>query len=327
MRKIICYITALVLTFSVLSFQSIKPQAAAQSVYAGKVVTSSGRLNIRKSAGTSSAVIKSVKNKSNITLLSKSGNWWKVEYAKGKTGYCHKDYIEKNSASYPRYVNVSSGNLNVRKGAGTSYDIKAKLARGTRVVVLSQKNSYSRILYHGTKTGYVKTAYLSKTAPKSSFPKVSLDVVSYKQNDARWKNIKIGTQGDTIGSSGCTTTALAMIKSYKTGKTLTPKTMASQLSYANAGWLYWPSDCSVSEASENYLSQIYAHLKAGRPVAFGCKKASGSQHWVVVTGYDGNAEKLEKSGFIINDPGSNTRTRLSQFMSAYPNPYKTAVYL
>ena len=66
---------------------------------AGIVSVSSGRLNVRSSPSTGAAVVTSLQKGSYVTLLSKSGSWWQVEYAKGKTGYCHGDYITTISGS------------------------------------------------------------------------------------------------------------------------------------------------------------------------------------------------------------------------------------
>ena len=81
---------------------------------AGIVSTESGNLNIRNSAG--GYVITSVPKGSYLALIEKNGDWWKVEYAEGKFGYCHSDYIEIVSDSVSK-VSTQSGNLNVRSGA------------------------------------------------------------------------------------------------------------------------------------------------------------------------------------------------------------------
>ena len=306
------------LTVSIFAF-SLTGKAADMNSTAGRVSVTEGNLNIRKSASVSSEIIKTVKNKAYLTLMSKSGNWWKVEYAKGRYGYCHKDYITALS-SFAASVDTSYGSLNVRSGAGTSYSVKTTLPKSTVVVVLSQKDSWSRILYHGNKTGYVSSAYLKKNTYKN----ISLDVPSFKQTDSRWAGVLIGTQGDTIGTSGCTTTCLAMTESFRTGKSINPKTMSQKLSYSSSGMLYWPSDYATEVVtSEAYLKKIYSVLSKGKPVIFGMKKAnSSSQHWVVVTGFSGGT--LTASAFTVNDPGSKTRTTLSQVMSVYPTPYKIA---
>ena len=133
--------------------------AAAMYSYAGAVTTSSGSLNVRTDASTSSAVVASVKKGSYITLLSKSGSWWKVEYEKGRYGYCHADYITPIEG---KAVSVSAAvSLNVRSGPGTNYSRIGSLSSGEVVIRLSSANGWSRILYHGTKTGYVSSQYLA----------------------------------------------------------------------------------------------------------------------------------------------------------------------
>ncbi len=321
MKKVISIVLSLVLVFTLFFSLSVNTSAAGE-IYAGKVVTSSGNLNVRSSASKSAAVITSVKNSSWLTLVKKNGNWWYVEYANGKYGWCHSDYIKKYTGSYAVTVNISSGSLNVRKGAGTQYEVKTTLKKGEDAVVIKHGDSWSRILYRGNKTGYVSTTYIKKVSSSASFPAVSLSVPSFKQTDSRWASYPLGTTGGTIGTIGCTTTALAMTESFHTGTTVTPKAMAQKLSYSASGSLYWPSSYVVEIASSDYLSVIYNLLKSGKPVVFGAKKSGGTQHWVTVTGYNGNASTLSKSGFTVNDPGSNTRTTLSHFLSAYPNVYK-----
>lgn len=327
MRKFTSLIICLCLVLATLSASFSVSASGSTQKTAAKVSTVSTALNVRKTKSSSSKVLTTLKKGSWVTLISKSGKRWKVEYASGKYGYCHEKYITQRKSSYERYVSISSGKLNVRSGAGKSYKVKAKLKNGKSVVVLSTSGSYSKILYNGTKTGYVATKYLSETKPSSSTETIKLSVVSYKQNDSRWSSIKIGTQGDTISSSGCTTTCLAMTESVRTSQTVTPKTMASRLTYASAGWLYWPDNYNVQlVSSSDYLSLTYKLLKEGKPVIIGSKKANGSQHWVVVTGYSGNPSSLNAKDFTINDPGSSTRTKLSDFISVYPNLYKLVSY-
>lgn len=319
MKKYIKYLlslTAVTAAIFILSLTSF----AADEIYAGRVQTQSGNLNVRSGASSTAYVITSIKNSSWVTLTGKSGKWWRVEYADGKYGWCHSDYIKVYGDSYPVTVNISSGHLNVRKGAGTDYQVKAKLYKGDEAVIIKKGSEFSRILYDGNKTGYAATAYLKKKA--APYPAVSLSVPSYKQTDSRWSAYPIGTTGGTIGTIGCTTTALAMTESYHTGATVTPKDMVKKLSYSASGTLYWPSTYSVELAESDYLERIYGLLRKGKPVVFGAKKSGGTQHWVTVTGYKGSTEKLTRSGFTVNDPGSKTRLTLADFMAVYPNEYK-----
>lgn len=291
---------------------------------AGKVNTESTALNLRKSASTSSAVVKQIKKGRHLTLIRKEGSWWRVEYAKGKTAYAHADYIKTVSSS-AMLVATKGGNLNVRSSASVTAKIKTTLPKGTVVLKLSEKDGFAKIIYNGGSTGYVSTAYLSEAESSSSYKRISLSVPSFKQTDSRWADIKIGTQGDTIRSSGCTTTALSMTESFHLGKTVTPADMVKKLSYSASGMLYWPSDYTTElVTSSDYLKKIYEQLSKGKPVILGMKKSGGSQHWVVITGHSKASSSLSAGNFTINDPGSSTRTLLSEFVAAYPVVYKIA---
>jgi uncharacterized protein YgiM (DUF1202 family) len=316
MKKIISiFIFVLVLV----SMIPVSAQAAALDSKAGAVTTAGSSLNVRASASTASPVVGSLWKGSYITLLSKSGSWWKVEYGKGAYGYCHADYITA-VAGTPTTVATKSGNLNVRSGAGTAYSVQGSLAKGETVLLLSSNGGWSRVLYHGTKTGYVSSQYLST----AGYSPISLSVPSYKQWDSRWANVKIGTSGKTISQIGCATTGIAMMESYRTGMTIYPDAMSKKLRYTASGSVYWPEHFVTVTESTGYLSRVYQLLQQGKPVLLGAKNSYGGQHWVVITGFKGGS--LSTANFTILDPGSGSRTTLAQFLNAYPTFYKYFYY-
>lgn len=315
MKKLVYFMLVSVLTVICFSFSASALNSA------GKVQTEGGRLNIRSSpAGT---VIGSIKNGSWLTLKGKSGSWYLAEYENGKEAYVSESYIKAYPKSVDSTVKLKSGRLNVRTGAGSSYAVKDSLYNGERVVVVKSNDTWCGIVYRGNKTGYVAKAYLEKTKQETEqgYKAINLDVPSFKQTDSRWKNYPIGTTGGTIGTIGCTTTALAMTESFHKGYTIIPPEMAKQLSYSASGSLYWPSTYNVVNASSDYLEEIYSVLKSGKPVVFGMKKTNGSQHWVTVYGYKGG-NSLTASSFLVNDPGSNTRLTLDSVLSVYPDAYR-----
>lgn len=320
MKKLLSVFMAFVFSIGVLSMGTAAQAATLESA-AGIVATSSGNLNVRSSASTAASVVASLAKGSYVTLISQSGNWWRVEYADGRYGYCHANYISRISGSTAATVNTASGNLNVRSGAGTSYKVTGSLAKGKIVVVLSESNGWSRVLYNGVKTGYVSSQYL-KTSGSDS---IQLALPNFKQTDSRWANVLIGNSGKTIGRIGCTTTAIAMMESYRQGKTIYPDAMSKQLSYSSSGDLYWPGDYVQTTNASGYLSRIHDLLKQGKPVLIGAKTSAGSQHWVVVTGFSGGAV-TNAANYRINDPGSNTRVTLQQFLNVYPVFYKLVYY-
>lgn len=320
MKKKFAYIFTIFLFICLLAVP-MRTNAATISSKVGAVTTKVGALNVRASASSGAAVISSLPKGSYITLLSKNNTWWEVEYANNKVGYCHADYITVVQGS-PVIIATQSGSLNVRSGAGTSYTRIASLPKGTIVLRLTQSGGWSRILYHGVKTGYVSSSYLSEST--STGNAVSLNVPNYKQLDSRWANVKIGSSGKTIGQIGCATTGIAMMESYRTGTTIYPDAMSKKLNYTSSGSVYWPENFIAVTSSSNYLSNIMQLLKQGKPVLLGAKNSYGGQHWVVVTGFTGGS--LSAGNFIINDPGTSTRTTLQQFLNAYPTFYKYFYY-
>lgn len=306
--------------FLILMMLFLSPRAgAASNIKAGAVTTSAGALNVRTQPSTAAPAAASLKKGSYITLHSRSGDWWKVAYEKGRFGYCHADYITVVQGTAVN-VNIRSGSLNVRSGPGTQYGTIASLYAGESVLLLSTDGGWSRILYHGTKTGYVSAQYLS-----GYYSPVSLSVPNFKQMDSRWADKTVGTSGKPFSQIGCATTAVAMMESARQGRTIYPDVMSSQLRYTSSGDLYWPSHYTASTDPTGYLERIYQKLAGGKPVLLGMKNTYGSQHWVVVTGFAGGGT-LTAQGFTIHDPGTYSRTNLGQLLSAYPTFYKFFTY-
>lgn len=309
----------LILYVLLLSLLYLSPQAQAATLgsKAGAVTTSSGSLNVRSQPSSGASVVAALKKGSYITLMEKNGAWWHVEYGDGKYGYCHSDYITIVQGS-PVKVQTSSGSLNVRSGEGTNHSRVGSVSKGEVVLFLKSSGGWSRILYEGTKTGWVSSQYLSNYNGA-----VSLKVPSFKQADSRWAQTLIGNSGKTIAQIGCATTAIAMMESYRTGKTIDPSQMAQKLRYTDSGNVYWPSHFQT--VSTYSLNAIYQKLKQGKPVLLGATNSYGSQHWVVITGFAGGTT-LTASGFTIQDPGTYSRTNLQQFLNAYPSFYKYFYY-
>ena len=322
MKKFISTVLTILITFS-LFIMPIKVHGATSTSQAGVVNLSSGRLNVRSSASTSGTILTSLVNGSYVTLISKSGDWYYIEYDDDKFGYCHEKYIKLDSGKTAK-VNTQSTALNVRSGAGVNHSVIDTISKGDIVIILSTSDTWSKILYDGVKTGYVSSKYLAINSNQTSL-KVNLSVPSYKQTDSRWANVIIGNSGKTIGKIGCATTAIAMMESYRTGTTIYPDAMSKKLTYSSNGNVYWPSNYISVTNSSGYLQKIYQKLKEGKPVMIGAKKSNGSQHWVVITGYNGG-ETITTSGFIINDPGTKYRTNLQHLLNEYPIIYKYFYY-
>ncbi len=306
-RCIISVLMAAMLTAFV-SFETLAAPASA----AGTVSTNSGYLYVRNSPGGN--IVSSLAKGKNVMLHGEENGWYKVEYALGKYGYCSKSYITPISNSVYKTVKTTSGRLNVRRSPAG--EIINSLASGSKVAVISSSDGWSKVVFSGSLTGYVSSTYLKTTAQNSKYESIRLNVPDFKQADSRWSNHKIGSTNYTMELIGCTTTAVAMAESYRTGSTIYPHKMEEKLSYSSGGSLYWPTNYASTTDFNNYLALIYSKLNEGKPVIVGAKKANGSQHWVIVTGVKAT-DTLKPTDFIINDPGTTTRTNLGQFFSTY----------
>lgn len=328
MKRTCSLILALILSITLINSVTMNASASSTVYGVGKVTTQSTSLNVRKSASTSASVVTILKRNSQITLISKNGNFWYIRYSSSGYGYCSADYITVTSTEV-KTVKTTSGNLNVRSSASTSGTVLTKLSSGTKVPVISTSNGWSKILYNGNKTGYVSSSYLISSSTNNTttnYKAISLSgVPNFKQTDSRWANVIIGNSGQTISKIGCATTAIAMLESKRTNTTIYPHVMMKKLSYTSGGAVYWPSNYTQITSSSGYLTKIYSLLEQGKPVIVGAKKSNGGQHYVVVTGVKAT-NTLSTSAFYINDPGSNTRTTLDQFFSAYPYFYKMLHY-
>lgn len=318
MRKLlISCLFALALVF--LSPGLIQRAQASEVAKAGTVTTAQTRLNVRSSPSLSGSILTGLNRGSTVALVSKTGDWWKVEYASGRYGYCSDAYISPISSKTAQ-VSADGYRLNIRTGPSTGYRVASQFSDGSTVTVLSSSGGWAKVLYGGTQIGYVSEEFLKY--PSSGYAAVRLSVPRYSQTDSRWANIRLGNSWYTIGSAGCTTTAMAMVESTVRGYTVTPATLVKELSYSSSGNLYWPSNYSAYTGSD-YLSVIYRQLQAGKPVMIGGFTPSGAQHWAVVTGFNGGELKAEN--FTIHDPGMTSRTTLGQFQAKYSVFYKIMI--
>ena len=121
--------------------------AAVSTKYAGSVV------NLRAGAGSGYAVVGGVNRGTRLSILSSQDNWYQVYVpSKGVTAYISKTYV---SLGLPA---KTTGNVNLRTGAGTDYSRITVIRKNTNVTVLSVGGSWSQVSYNG-QTGYISNSY------------------------------------------------------------------------------------------------------------------------------------------------------------------------
>lgn len=151
------------------------------------------------------------------------------------------------------------------------------------------------------------------------------------QNDPRWGSQQYTSTGDssqTIGSSGCGTTSMAMVlRSF--GNNVSPVDTANyslQNGYRTAnsgtGWGFFRSIGGkyglTTEDLGKDTSAVATSLAAGKPVIASMGKGTftKSGHFIVLSGTDANGNVL------VNDPASTERSQRSWPLSVFANEGK-----
>lgn len=146
------------------------------------------------------------------------------------------------------------------------------------------------------------------------------EYVNWRQTDPQWTNIRVGNSSGTLGSIGCLITSISILieKSgcNNTIKPFNPGTFLEALNKNNGfdgnGNLQYgaitkavPSFKFIGKqdlrgkSKEEKLSLIKQYLNSGYYLTAEVKGATkGNQHWVAVTGIDGES-------ILMVDPGSN----------------------
>jgi mannosyl-glycoprotein endo-beta-N-acetylglucosaminidase len=135
------------------------------------VNVNSGTLNLRSSASAEASIIATLTKGTAVTVYSEANGWAKVN-AKGNDGYVSSSFLSTTNpassvvTSTTKYVNVSSGTLNLRSSASAGASIIATLTKGTPLAVYSETNGWAKVIVNG-KDGYVSSSFLSSTSPST----------------------------------------------------------------------------------------------------------------------------------------------------------------
>jgi len=159
-----------------------KPSLPVTTNQTGQITTSS--LNVRTGPSTSYKSIASLKSGSQVKILEKKNDWYKISYGK-ISGWVSGKYVKiiviptkptppsntGNTGSNnggttvtpnptPKFGEVTGSALNMRKGPGTTYDVISSLNVGTRVTIKSGQNGWYQVT-SGSLVGWVSAKYIN----------------------------------------------------------------------------------------------------------------------------------------------------------------------
>ncbi len=122
---------------------------------ASYATVNASRLNFRKTASDSGAVITTLTRGAVVQVLEPGGTWTKVKYG-GNEGYMASVYLKASAATYGT---VTAGELNVRSSASTTSTVLGKLGKGDVVEISSKGGSWHKIKYKSS-VAYIYAAYV-----------------------------------------------------------------------------------------------------------------------------------------------------------------------
>ena len=156
-------------------------------------------LNLRKGAGTNYNVIKVIDQNTTLNIIDRSNaNWVKVKLSDGTTGYCSADYLDVTTDA------VTTDALNMRKGAGTGYDIITTIPKNTKIdVIRFSGNSWAYVKLQNGTVGYVCTDYIqfvssSNTSVTTTSANITLSATSKKMAIGQSFTLKASSNQGTV---------------------------------------------------------------------------------------------------------------------------------
>ncbi len=326
LRKMI--VLALVLALSVSTF-AMSASAAGTTMYGIGFVNASS-LRLRKEAKTSSETLAYAPRNDCVTVISKEGQWYKVNYNL-QIGYMHSDYLKVLTRENAElgYGKVTGSNVNLRSGPATSYSRVAQAGKGDKAYILGLNNGWFKVIY-GSKICYIRSDYLELTEipyenqASSNSPKfyrlgkstgTAPSASALNGSSSGSTSSGSGNSGSTSsGSTGSATGAEILAEAQKYLGTPYVYGGASPSGFDCSGFVYYvlkqlgysPYRTPVDQYKQgSYVEK--EDLQVGDIVFFANTYASGLSHVGI---YAGN-------GQFIHSPNSRSTVSYSDLTSGY----------
>ena len=121
----------------------------------GKGVVSTNQINVRQSANTESEKLGLLFEGDEINILSKEGNWFKINYD-NQDAYVFSDYISVSQAE----GKVGADSVNVRSSASSQSDVVGTVNSGDIVTVVGSSDNWYKIVRTNGDVAFVSKDYV-----------------------------------------------------------------------------------------------------------------------------------------------------------------------
>ena len=158
-RRFFCFFLTCVLMISTMSVTAF----AKGDIMYGIGFTTGSSLRLRATASTSGKVLDTAEKGEVVTVISKAGSWYKVNYNL-QVGYMHADYLKvatKENAELG-YGKINGSSVNLRSGAGTTFSKLATGKKNDKVYILGLNEGWYKVIY-GETIAYIRSDYVDLT--------------------------------------------------------------------------------------------------------------------------------------------------------------------
>lgn len=158
-RKISTLVLALILTLSTLT---ITASAAGTTMYGIGFVNASS-LRLRSEANTSSSIIDTASSNECVVVISKYGEWYKVNYNL-QLGYMHEDYLDvatKENAELG-YGKITGNGVNLRSAPSTSAAVVAVSTQSDKCYIIGINEGWYKVIFQN-QICYIRSDYVELT--------------------------------------------------------------------------------------------------------------------------------------------------------------------
>ena len=172
--------------------------------------TTTAKVNMRRSASSSAALVERIPKGGSIKVLGASGNYYKVQFD-GKTGYVMKDFVsadvqavataaptaEPTATGYP-YETVTTSSVNLREKQSVNSAKLDTIPKGATLKVHSISGTFAKVTYAG-KDGYIKKDYIVvKKIVKATATPAPVVTVSPVENASSYQVLMKGSSGNAV---------------------------------------------------------------------------------------------------------------------------------
>lgn len=158
-KRILTFVLTVILAVSAM----VIPASAAGSQLYGIGFVKASSLRLRSQPNTTSAVVATASQNECVVILSKEGQWYRVNYNL-QEGYMHQDYLDVSVCENAELGlgTISGTGVNLRTGPSTAYSVAAVSSKGDSFYIIGLNNGWLKVIYKET-ICYIRSDFVTLT--------------------------------------------------------------------------------------------------------------------------------------------------------------------